>query len=439
MALEQIAEPGTAPMPQKAHKIAFFRQSVWMMITGLGSGFLMWGVHFLSKVIPESEYANMVTLMAVIMCIPAIPLQMVFAHQTAAGLATGRKGSLSGKMRMAWMGTFGLWAVAVLVILPFQHRILESWSISSPLAFWVMMLAVLLTLWQPMFGGAMQGQQNFLWLGWSSVLNGAGRLGVAAIFVFLFSPSALGILTGVAVGLAAAAVIGVWQTRDVWRQPSEPFSRRALLAEIVPLMLGFGATQFLFTSDTIFVNAYFHDQAAFYGAAGTLSRALVWLVAPMTFVMFPKIVHSSARAEKTDVMGLTLLATAVIAGCGVLGLWVLGPWVVRFVYRPEYVPVATSLLPWYAGAMLPLCLANVLVNNLLARSDLRIVVPLIVMALGYGLILANYHPSLVAVLQILAGFNILLLLLCMFFTWGKGFQKPALAGTEETGESQTPM
>jgi O-antigen/teichoic acid export membrane protein len=205
-------------------------------------------------------------------------------------------------------------------------------------------------------------------------------------------------------------------------QPAEPFSRRALLAEIVPLMLGFAATQFLFTADTIFVNAYLPENAAFYGAAGTLSRALVWLVAPLTFVMFPKLVHSAARSEKTDVMGLTLLCTAVIAGCGVLGLWILGSWVGRFVYPPEYVAVATSLLPWYAGAMLPLCLANVLVNSLLAKSDLRIVLPLIAMAVTYGIVLANYHPSLITVLQILGAFNLVLLFLCMLFTWGKGFQ-----------------
>ena len=76
-------------------------------------------------------------------------------------------------------------------------------------------------------------------------------------------------------------------------------------------MLGFGAVQFLFTADTMFVKAYFSgDDAAFYVSAGTLSRALMWLVLPLATVMFPKIVHSVARSEKSNLLGVVLLGTA---------------------------------------------------------------------------------------------------------------------------------
>jgi O-antigen/teichoic acid export membrane protein len=65
-------------------------------------------------------------------------------------------------------------------------------------------------------------------------------------------------------------------------------------------MLGFGACQFMFTSDTMFAKAYFTgDEMAPYVAAGTLSRALLWLVLPLATVMFPKIVHAAAKSEKT--------------------------------------------------------------------------------------------------------------------------------------------
>ena len=42
-----------------------------------------------------------------------------------------------------------------------------------------------------------------------------------------------------------------------------------------------------------------------------------------------------------------------------------GPIVVKIVYKESYVAATTALLPWYAGAMVPLALANVLVNDLL--------------------------------------------------------------------------
>ena len=177
----------------------------------------------------------------------------------------------------------------------------------------------------------------------------------------------------------------------------------------------------------MFVRAFLPDQTEYYFAAGTLSRALIWLVGPLTAVMFPKIVHSTARAEKSDLMGLTLLCTAVIAIAAVLGLWVLGPWVVRFVYKPAYVAATTSILPWYAAVMVPLSLGSVLVNNLLAKSEFRVVPALIVLAAAYGIALSFIHGSLLAVLQTLGVFNLLLLAVCVFFTWGPGKKAPRIA------------
>ena len=148
-------------------------------------------------------------------------------------------------------------------------------------------------------------------------------------------------------------------------------------------MLGFGAFQFLFTADTIFVKAYFAGEVTdAYGGAGTLSRALMWLVGPLAAVMFPRIVHSAARAEKSDLMRAVLLGTFVLAATGAIGLWLVGPFVVKLIYPARYATQAIALLPWYAWAMVPLALANVLLNNLLARGAFRVVPGLIVLALG---------------------------------------------------------
>ena len=103
-------------------------------------------------------------------------------------------------------------------------------------------------------------------------------------------------------------------------------------------MLGFGACQFLFTTDTMYAKAFFSgDEMASYVAAGTLSRGLLWVVLPLAAVMFPKIVHASAKSEKSNLLGIVLLGTAVLAICGAAGLCIVGPLVVKLVYKPEYV------------------------------------------------------------------------------------------------------
>jgi O-antigen/teichoic acid export membrane protein len=405
-------------MTDAKHRATFFRQSGWLMIASVGSGALMWAVHFLSKRIPDAEYRILGTLLAAVSCIPAMPLQLVFAQQTAADLALHRERQLAGKIRLTWAGMFALWFIAALAVWFAQDDILNRWHLPHPAALWVTVLVMLASLWMPMFLGLLQGRQDFLWLGWAVIFNGVGRLGGAAVIVIALHGFTAGILTGVLIGLTAALSVGIWRSRDLWRQPAEPFDWRRLLGQVVPLMLGFGACQFVFTADTMFVNTYFPALTAFYVAAGTLSRALVWVVGPLTAVMFPKIVHSTAKAEKLDLLGLTLLCTGVLAGGGALALCVLGPWLVKFVWPPHYVSGAMSVMPWYAAAMVPLSLANVLVNNLLARSQFRVVPVLVLIAVVYGLTLTWFHSSLVAVLQILGVFNLIVLASCAWFTWG---------------------
>jgi len=398
------------------------------MMANVSSGGLMYAVHLLAKKIPDAEYGVFGVLLAVAMCVPNLPLQMVFAQQTAQALATNRERELAGMIRLAWLGTFGLFLVLAAGVIIWREDILARWQITHPAGLWITLFVVLFSLWLPMFWGVMQGQQNFFWLGWSNILNGVGRGGGAAFIVLLLGGYAAGMMTGVCLGLAVATGIGIWQTRALWRLPAQPFDRRKLLAQIIPLMLGFGAVQFLFTADTMFVKAFFSgDDSAFYISAGTLSRALMWLVVPLATVMFPKIVHSVARSEKSNLLGVVLLGTGILAAGGALGLTILGPWIVKIVYKPSYVQIATSVLPWYAWAMVPLSLAFALVNNLLARSQFRIVPSLVVLAVAYGVTLAvvGRHAGSLAepvaglrlMLQTLGAFNLLLLAVCAWFTF----------------------
>ena len=402
---------------------AFFRQSGWLMIANIIAGMMAWAVHLLAKKIPESEYSIFGTMLMVTACIPTIPLQMVPAQQTAGALAIRRGRSLAGIIRLGWAWTFILWVAAAVLVFSFQGSIMARWELTSAVTLWVTMAAVLANLWMPWFTGVLQGRQDFFWMGWGSIASGIGRVAVALLLVLAFHRGATGMMAGAFVGLAAWAAIAIWRTRDLWSGPSEPFAGRDLLRQVVPLFLGFGACQFLFTTDTMFAKAFFSGNAmASYVAAGTLSRALLWLVLPLATVMFPKIVHATVRSEKSNLLGIVLLGTAVLALGGAAGLCLVGPFVVKLVYTPAYVALTTKLLPWYAGAMIPLALANVLVNDLMARSRFKVVLPMVLVAVAYGFtlpaVLHHFPGRMEVALQTLGVFNLLLLGVCALFTWG---------------------
>jgi O-antigen/teichoic acid export membrane protein len=422
-------ESSPPPRAAAAEHASFFRQSGWLMIANVAGGLLMYAVHFFAKVIPEHEYAIFGALLALTICVPQVPLQMMCARQTAAALATGRTRQLAGMFRAAWFGVTALWALFAVGMLLAQDWLLARWSIAHPAALWVTLLVILAQIWLPMFLGLLQGKQDFLPYGWAMILNGVGRLAFAAlIVVVLAARGAAGLMTGALAGLLIAAGIALWAARDLWSGRGEPFDARAQLRQVVPLLLGFGACQFLMAADTMIVNAFLKQNAECYVAAGTLSRALIWAVGPLTAVMFPRIVHSTVRGEKSNVFGLSLAFTAGLAIVGVLGLWLLGPWVVRVMAKPSYVAVTTQLLPWYAGAMVPLCLANVLASNLLGKADFRPVLPMVLLAAAYGVTLLYVHGSFLQVLQLLALFNFLLFAVCGWYTL-----RPAPARAAATG------
>jgi len=318
------------------------------------------------------------------------------------------------------------------VVLLFQNRILAHWKIESPAGLWITLGVVLFSIWMPLFWGLLQGEQSFFSLGWSMMLNGAGRLffGLACVFGLLVYTGhgskslpggsyAAAMMVGVVMGMVIATALAAWKARQLWQGTSAPFAWRALAREAVPPMLGFAAFQFLFTADQMFVKAYYSETVAgYYFGAGTLSRALMWLVGPLASVMFPRIVHSKAKSEKTDLVKLVVIGTALLAGVGAIGLSLLGPFIAPIIY-PTFASQTVRLLPWYAGAMVPLAVANVLLSNLLAKSSFRVVAPVFALAIGYGFALTRFHtpddPA--SILRILAVANLLLLIICGFFSW----------------------
>jgi O-antigen/teichoic acid export membrane protein len=430
----------------KDQKNSFFRQSGWLMIANVVGGALNWGVHFLQKALPLSlqakEYGDFGVFLSVAMVIPTMSFQMVMAHQTALALASNRQRELTRLIRRLLAGSLMACVLASIVVLMFQDKILARWQIESPVGLWVTLLVVLFSVWMPLFWGLLQGEQSFFSLGWSMMANGGGRLFVGGacvvgLLVYTHHGStslpggsyAAAMMVGAALGMIVATAIAAWKTRPLWQGPSAPFAWRSLAAEAIPPMLGFAAFQFLFTADQMFVKAYYSEKVAgYYFGAGTLSRALMWAVGPLASVMFPRIVHSKAKSEKTDIVKLVVIGTALLAGLGALGLSLVGPYIAPIIY--EFADQTVRLLPWYAFAMVPLAVANVLLSNLLAKSSFKVVLPVCTLAVAYGFALTRFHTSEpVSILHMLAGANAILLAICVLFSWWD--KKVARAGVAQ--------
>jgi O-antigen/teichoic acid export membrane protein len=411
-------------------RFSFFRQSGWMITATTLSGMLMAAVHPVVASMPKHEYGVFFSLLRlfVLLSIPAAGLQTVFARQAAAAVTDQAQRELAGSIRAVLWGTFLLWSGIVIITVIFRSELLALLQITNPAALWVTLLLVLAALWLPAMHGVLQGLQNFLLLGWSIIFNGLGRLTAIAIIVLLLGGWAAGAMAGALLGVMGALLLCFPAIRKFLQIHPAPFDWRNWLGRVFPLTLGVGASLFVMNADMLVVQSHFPGEVTpFYAAAAMIGVALVLFTTPLAAVMFPKIVQSIARAEKTDALILAFSGTAILGGSGALfcTLFPELPLRILFFTKPEFLQSA-PLVPWFMWALLPVTLANVLISNMLARDYFSAVPWLVLVAIGYGAALLllvrdvqTWEPfaAFRLVIQTLGVFSLLLLLTAAAFTW----------------------
>ena len=404
---------------------------------------MMSAVHPVTAKIEDYAVFAVLLRCLVALGIPTAGLQIVFAQQAAAAVDELHLQQLRRTARAVMGGLFLGWLMLAAVVFLTQNQILAFLKINNVHALWMTMLVVLASLWLPVLRGVLQGHQDFMHLGWAAILDGAGRLVTVSIIVLLLHGQAAGAMASAVLGQLAVLVACLWWTRDIFKGPASSFQWRAWFRRLIPLTLGLGALLFVQTADLIYVKSVFlPEEAEYYIPAAFIGFALVQFTGPLVAVMFPKIVRSVARTEKTDALKLTFATTAAV-GClaaMVCSLFPELPLRILYFTNPDFLKSA-PLVPWLVWCMVFTTLANVLIGNLLARQKFSIVPWLVVISFAYGLtlyLMRDHLKTLPAfsafkrVVLTLGVFNLALLAVAAWFSWHK---KPAtpISGSKAAG------
>jgi O-antigen/teichoic acid export membrane protein len=412
------------------NKATFFRQSGWMVIATSMSGACLVAVYPILGKLPAEEVGVYVSLLRLftLLGIGAAGLQIVMAQDAAAAVTDELRSQLSRTVRSVAKGVLALWLLILLICAPLQEQIVATFKITNAAAVWVTMGLVLMQLALPFVQGLLQGMQNFAWLGWSIMLNGAARVLAIAVAVILFGGYSTGALAGALVGMAAAVFAGLWPSRHLFRESTATFQWLNWAQRLVPLSAGVGSVLVVMNADMLFVQAHFpSDQSKFYAAVAMVGIGLVTFTTPMASVMFPKLVSSMAKGQKSDSFLLALAGTALLGIFGALACTIL-PWLplrILFFNKPEFW-ISSQLVPWFMWCMLPVTVANVIVSDLLARKRFAVVPWLVAIAIGYCWTINSYlavapkvdhFAAFKGVIQRLGIFALLLLAAAALFTF----------------------
>src|SRR5687768_3835161 len=357
-----------------------------VIATSMSGAFLVIVYPILGR-LPAGELGIYVSLLRLftLLAIGAAGLQIVMAQDAAAAVTDEQRQQLSATVRSVAKGVFALWVLIVLICAPLREQIVSTFKITNPMAVWVTMALVLMQLALPFVQGLAQGAQNFAWLGWSILLNGLARFVAIAIAILVFKGHSTAALTGALIGLAAAVFAGYWPSRHLFRKSPAKFKWGEWLKRLVPLSAGVGSVLVVMNADMLFIQAHFpSDQSKFYAAVAMVGIGLVTFTTPMASVMFPKLVTSVAKGQRSNSFILALAGTALLGIFGALVCTALPelPLRILFFNKPEFW-ISSQLIPWFMWCMLPVTVANVIVSDLLAKRRFAVVPWLVLIAFAY--------------------------------------------------------
>lgn len=415
---------------RRREQLSFFRQGSWMVLANLAAGVCLAAVHAPASRMPsKDEYSLFTSLLDALglLLIPIAGIQFVVARMVAGAVDAPARARARTALRQLLVAVTGVGALGVLVVGLTREALVASWRMPHGGALWLTVTVALTGLWYSVFAGALQGGQRFSWLGWSSIVAGAGRVAGVVLCVGVLGGMAAGAMAGVLLGAAASLVLAAWGSRTIWRGEGAAFSWGPLLGHLLALTAGLAAYNVLSFLDSVVVRITFaQDETAYYMAAGRIGRGLVAFTSPLALVLFPKIARSAATGEPTAALRLALGAI-LGTGLGVAMGCTLAPGLVLrilFAGNPAFAPAA-SLVPWFCWCMLPLTAAYALINNLLARGQFRAVPWLVLVAAAYAATLwwsrggwagRPTFDAFRGVLQTLGVFSLLLLLVALVFS-----------------------
>jgi O-antigen/teichoic acid export membrane protein len=412
-----------------SHKSTFFRQSSWMVIATFAGGMFMVLVHTFGSKMGSQEYSTFVSLLRllIIMGFPAAALQTVFARQAATVTNDQQEEQLRATTRAILTWTFLVWLVFGGAVLAGFRPLSRLLSISNPAALYFTVILVLTNMWVPIGKGLLQGKHQFGGLGWLQISDGVIRFSVLLLMVFVLGGKAAGAMFAAVAGQLVTVIIGAWLTRAIWQsRPVVAFHWKTWLGAALPLTLGLGTVLVMSSIDMLFVQGLFSDtgQTALYGGAMLTGFAIIQFIAPVALVMFARVAQNVARSERANSLGMTLAATILFGSVAAIGCTLFPRLPLRLMYFSNRAMwEAAPLVPWFAWALLPLTVANVLVQNILARGRFQAVPWLMPVPAVYAACLCLQAPDLLAmkpldafirVIQTLGGAS---LLLCAIAAW----------------------
>jgi O-antigen/teichoic acid export membrane protein len=326
------------------------------------------------RVLGSDDYGSLAALLGLlaVVLIPASAVQMAVSREVSRNIAAGDAAHAHAftrrALRASAIATVPLMIVAFALALPLAH-LLNIDSVGIVLLAETTFVTALVA---PVAMGALQGSQRFQALAALYIVPFALRLAIFALAAVAGYRLGAAVLATVLSAFAGAA-LALFLIRDFLPPAPGPTpALRPFIRYLGPVTIGLIGIALLTHVDLLVVKARFsaHDAGA-YAAASAFARVGFFFPATILAVLFPRTAARQARGEQTDdILGRSLIATAVFCGGLALFYAAVGVGLVSATFGPDFAAGGRVLAP-FALAIGLFSLANILVGYHLSRGETR--------------------------------------------------------------------
>jgi len=386
---------------------------------------------FMLRYLPSVDYANLNTLMAILMLIyvPSSTIQVMITRFISSFMAQSQYDRVRELLRQL------LWrmlvvAFSIFLLMTLASQLLSAFlNISSHGLIVLLGIILLFGLLLPVPWGGLQGLQKFGCLSFNYMVNGGLKFVLGVLFIFL-GWGVLGALGAVAISYFVTISLSFFMLRGYILNGKKLLHRglfprgtdRFLVSEIYRYFFPVGTTVLCFmvltNVDLILVKHFFTPiEAGYYSIAQMVGKIILFLPYPVVTVMFPKLSSLGGQEKKKlSVLGQSLMISGILCGgVAVLGLLFPSP-IIRILSGKNYVE-SISLVKYFCINMTFFSLTLNILNYHLSTQRRGFLFPLLCLTLAQiGLILV-FHKTLAQVLIVISIIATCLLVVNLFLVY----------------------
>jgi hypothetical protein len=326
---------------------------------------------FLGRFLPQLDFGAVEPTVSA-MSLLALPIGIIYRISTKSMsrlLALGKEAECAGLVRDLHLAACGGALLSAAAVLLMRDYILARLHLEGGAYAWLLAAAAALAWWQPLGTALIQGARRF---GLSAVPSVAGPVLVMLLTLLLVGPLSCGLKGALAARIlgtlgATAFVLGRLGGMVRGRRAGYRSEWPHMLRMLAPMVLLSLSSGLLVHFDRLLARNFLLADSGGYGVIVSLGQIPVWLIGPVTFVVFPLVAAEHAGARDTaryyaEALGLGLAITAACVAAMFFGAGA----VIR-AWNPAYLPYAPCV--WiYTAALGFHAVTDILTSAETARS-----------------------------------------------------------------------